>query len=115
MKVLVTNDSIREGYGIVGEETIYKGVNGQPIYVGDVVRVKVDIWGEEVVVEEPMVKTNSGLGYAKAFIMGIEAMCDDLTGEISGEIIDIEVVKSYKDIEVGEILGYEELIEVDSL
>lgn len=103
-------------YGVVGEKTNYKDINGQPIHIGDIVKVEVDIEGRKVTVEEPMVKSNVADSLReKSFIMGIESICNDSTGEIGGETLDIEVIKSYKDLEDDEFISIDNYIRVVSI
>ena len=92
---------LKENYGTVGEETNIVDKNGNKLHVGDIVNfIKTFTFGEKtpthIYCQSVVVKSEE---LTKAFLMGWEqGFNEDGTYE---DDLELELVKSYKDISVG--------------
>lgn len=87
-------------YGNIGEETNYKDAIGRPLCIGDVVELfnkRNNSLGDTVIV-----KAYNNENVLKAFVMGIEASCD----ERNGSTCDWKIIKkrSYDEVDHGKVI-----------
>lgn len=88
-------------YGEVGTPTNYKDINGEPLFVGDVVTASKDGKGDW---ECTIVRANLPNG-VKCFVHGLIHYCDDKTGTV-GNGWQILKKRSWQEIENGEIVWW---------
>lgn len=102
MKTILRTMLLKENYGTVGEETNIVDKNGNKLHVGDIVNFVQTFAFEEnktpthIYCQSVVVKSEE---LTKAFLMGLEqGFNEDGTYE---DGLELELVKSYKDISVG--------------
>lgn len=90
-------------YGTVGKPTKYKDKYGHNLFVGDIVKVNDSFLG--VKHKTYVVEQKEGYCAGKQFIMGMEAACDDKTGETNSKY-EIELICPYNQIKRERKEGY---------
>lgn len=85
-------------YGNVGDETPYTDVNGEQLFIGDVV-IAIETENGKIFSPSFVVKENLQYG-GLPFVMGFKVACDARTGKISG--FNVIKIKSYADLKNGE-------------
>lgn len=93
-----------ENYGTIGDTTPYKDIKGEPLFVGDAVKIIYSETGGKF--KTYLVKTETD----GAFVMGIQQSCNSETGEI--KYWQVTKTKSFEDIKGGEIICDDVHIEV---